>query len=188
MGRISVFNFISLDGFFEGPRKGDISWHRHDAEGGAFAAENLTHGSILLFGRVTYDIMSSYWPTASAIQQDPVVAERMNNAGKIVFSRTMKTAGWQNTTVMGGEIVDAVRNLKQTDGKDMTILGSGSIVTLFAEHGLIDSYQFMVDPVVIGNGTKVFNGISKRLNLNLTATRRFDNGCVLLCYEPAEQR
>ena len=182
MRKINVFNFMSLDGCFEGPAKGDISWHRHDAEGSAFAAESMTHGSTLLFGRVTYDIMSSYWPTQNAIGTDPVVADRMNKAEKIVFSRTMETASWNNTRVVTGDIVDKVRKMKLTEGKGMTILGSGSIVTLFAENGLIDEYQFMVDPVVLGAGSRIFDGIRNRLNLKLTSTRTFLNGCVLLCY------
>jgi dihydrofolate reductase len=187
MRTINVFNFISLDGCFEGPTKGDISWHRHDAEAGAFAADSMKHGSTLLFGRVTYDIMSSYWPTKDAILNNPLVAKGMNSAEKIVFSRTMKTAAWNNTRVLNGDIVAEVRKMKLTEGKEMTILGSGSIVTLFAENGLIDEYQFMVDPVVLGSGTRIFDGIRNRLNLKLTSARTFMNGCVLLCYTSDDQ-
>ena len=184
MRTVSVFNFISLDGCFEGPVKGDISWHRHDDEGRAFSAEKLGLGNMLLFGRVTYDIMSSYWPSEVALRNDPVDAERMNGAEKIVFSRTLDKASWNNTTVMKDDIVGRVREIKRSEGRNMTILGSGSIVTLFAAHGLIDEYQFMVDPVVLGNGTRIFDGIGKQMELTLTGTRVFRNGSVLLSYKP----
>jgi dihydrofolate reductase len=184
MRRVTVFNFISLDGCFEGPVKGDISWHMHDEEGRAFSVEKLGLGNMLLFGRRTYDIMSSYWPSEVALRNDPVVAESMNRAEKIVFSKTMDKASWNNTNVMKDDIVGRIREIKRSEGRNMTILGSGSIVTLFAAHGLIDEYQFMVDPIVLGNGTRIFDGIGKQLKLTLTETRVFRNGSVLLCYKP----
>jgi dihydrofolate reductase len=187
MRKLSVFNFVSLDGCFEGPVQGDISWHRHDDEGRAFTAEKLAQGNMLLFGRITYDIMSSYWPTEDGRRNEPDVAEGMNSAEKIVFSRTMENASWSNTTVMKDDIVDRVREMKRSEGKNMSILGSGSIVTLFAQHGLIDEYQIMVDPVVLGNGRRIFDGIGKRLSLTLIDTKVFRSGSVLLRYKPEEE-
>ena len=183
MRKVSVFNFITLDGYFKGP-KGDISWHRHGAEENEYAAEGLSSESTLLFGRVTYQMMASYWPTPIAIKNDPIVAEGMNNAEKIVFSRTLKKADWNNTRLVKDNIAEEIRKMKQMPGKDMTILGSGSIVTQFAEQGLIDEYQIMVDPVVIGDGTPIFKDIKHKLNLKLTMTRTFKSGVVLLCYQP----
>ena len=183
MGRVSAFNFVTLDGYFEGSKR-DISWHKHDADGTAYAVEGLKSGSTLLFGRVTYELMASYWPTPVAIQNDPVVAEGMNKAEKIVFSRTLKQVGWNNTRLVKDNIGSEIRNLKKTSGKDMTLLGSGSILTQFAEEGLIDEFQFMVDPVALGEGTPIFKNIKRRLNLKLTSTRTFKNGTVLLSYQP----
>jgi len=183
MRKVSVFNFITLDGYFKGP-KGDISWHRHGAEENEYAADGLSSESTLLFGRVTYQMMASYWPTPIAIKNDPIVAEGMNNAEKIVFSRTLKKAEWNNTRLVKDNIAEEIRKMKQMPGKDMTILGSGSIVTQFAEQGLIDEYQIMVDPVVIGDGTPIFKDIKHKLNLKLTMTRTFKSGVVLLCYQP----
>jgi dihydrofolate reductase len=183
MRKVGVFNFVTLDGYFEGPHR-DISWHKHDADGTAYAAEGLKSGSTLLFGRVTYELMASYWPTPLAIKNDPIVAEGMNKAEKIVFSRTLEKAEWSNTKMVKNNIGEEVRKLKQMPGKDMTLLGSGSIMTQLAEQGLIDEYQFMVDPVVLGAGTPIFKNIKQRLNLKLTKTRTFNNGNVLLCYEP----
>jgi len=182
MGKITVFNFITLDGYFEAST-GDISWHPHDAEGSKFAAEMLAAGNTLLFGRVTYEQMVSYWPTPYALENDPVVAAGMNKAEKIVFSKTLKKANWSNTTVIKDNTLEAIKQLKQKDGKNMTILGSGSIVTQFAQAGLIDEYQILIDPVAIGGGTSIFKGIKSRLPLKLKTTKTFKNGSVLLCYE-----
>lgn len=186
MGKVTVFNFMTLDGYFEGPKR-DISWHQHDAEGTEYALEGLKSGNTLLFGRVTYELMASYWPTPMAIKNDPIVAEGMNKADKIVFSRTLKKVDWNNTRLVKGNIEAEIRKMKQLPGKNMTVLGSGSIVTRFAEQGLIDEYQLMVDPVALGRGTPIFKGIKHRLNLKLRTTRTFRNGNVLLCYEPIDK-
>ncbi len=184
MRKLSVFNFITLNGFYKGPNE-DISWHRHGAEENAYSEEALKSGNILLFGRVTYEMMAGFWPTPMAIQNNPVVAEGMNNADKIVFSRTLEKVEWNNTRLIKDNIVEEIKKLKQLPGKDITILGSGSILTQFAEQGLIDEYQFMIDPVAISNGTPIFKNISHKLDLVLTATRTFKSGTVLLCYQPA---
>ena len=142
----------------------------------------LKFDSILLFGRVTYEMMEGYWTTSMALDNDPIVAAGMNKSEKIVFSRTMKKAEWNNTKLINDNIIDEIKKLKQTPGKDMAILGSGSILTQFAEHGLIDEYQFMVDPVILGEGTSIFKGIKHKLDLKLTQSRTFKSGVVLLCY------
>jgi dihydrofolate reductase len=184
MAKITAFNFITLDGYFEGPKKGDISWHRHGGEEGQYSEESLQHDAILLFGRVTYEMMKSYWPTPMAMENDPVVAQGMNESEKIVFSKKLKKADWNNTRVVSSNIVKQMKKLKLAKGKDMAILGSGSIVKLFAENNLIDEYQFMVDPVAIGKGTPVFKNIKSKLDLKLTDTKVFKSGVVLLCYKP----
>jgi dihydrofolate reductase len=184
MGRLGAFTFVTLNGYFAGPN-GDISWHRHGAEENAYAAEALKSGNTLLFGRVTYEMMASYWPTAVATENDPTVAEGMNRADKIVFSRTLKNAAWSNTRLVKGDIGEEIRKLKQVPGRNMTLLGSGSVLTQLAELGLIDEYQVMVDPVALGAGTPVFKGIKQTLNLKLTATKAFKSGVVLLSYQPA---
>ena len=181
MGKLGAYNFVTLNGYFKGP-KGDISWHKHGAEESEYAAKGASSGSTLLFGRVTYEMMASYWPTPEAMKNMPVVAAGMNNSEKIVFSRTLKKAGWSNTRLISDNIVEEIKKLKQA-GKDMTLLGSGSIITQLAEHGLIDAYQIMVDPVALGDGTPMFQGLKHPLNLKLTETKIFKSGVVLLCYE-----
>jgi dihydrofolate reductase len=182
--KLSAFIFITLDGYFEGPGKGDVSWHRHGPEENAYALEGLKSGSALLFGRVTYDMMAGYWPTPLAMKNDPVVAEAMNRADKIVFSRTLDKAAWSGTTVVTGDLGEEVRKLKRARGKDMTLLGSGSVLTQLAEQGLVDEYQIMVDPVILGSGSKIFGGLGRKLDLDLESTRTFKSGVVLLGYRP----
>ena len=183
MRKLSVFNFVTLNGYFKGAN-GDLSWHKHGGEENEYSAHMLKAGNMLLFGRVTYEMMAGYWPTPDAIKNDPIVAKGMNNADKIVFSRTLKNADWNNTKIVKNNIVEEIKKMKSSSGgKDMTLLGSGSILTQFAEQGLIDEYQIMVDPVAISGGTPIFKDIKHKLYLKLTTTRTFKSGAVLLCYE-----
>jgi dihydrofolate reductase len=127
--------------------------------------------------------MASYWPTAEAMKNDPVVAEVMNSASKIVFSRTLDKVEWGNTRLVKNNIEEEIKKMKNKPGKDMVILGSGSIVSAFAQRGLIDEYSFMVNPIVLGGGRSIFQGIKDRLNLKLLETRTFKLGNVLLHYQ-----
>jgi dihydrofolate reductase len=184
MRRLIVFNNVTLDGYFT-DSKGDMSWaHKQDAEWNAFASGNASGGGMLLFGRITYELMASFWPTPVAMQNLPVVAEGMNRMPKVVFSRTMDKASWSNTTLVKGDLAAEVRKMKQEPGPGMAILGSGSIVSQLAQAGLIDEYQVVVNPIVLGKGRTMFEGVDKKLNLKLTKTRAFGNGNVVLCYEP----
>ncbi len=185
MRRLAVFNQMTLDGYFSGPH-GDFGWARaQDPEWQAFVEGNAKGGGELVFGRITYDIMASYWPTPAAMQNNPVVAQRMNDLPKIVFSRTLEKAAWQNTRLLKGDPPAEMRKLKKETGRDMVIMGSGSIIAQLAQEGLIDEYQVVVYPVVIGAGRTMFEGMTKRLSLKLTSSRTFTNGNVFLCYEPA---
>jgi dihydrofolate reductase len=183
MGQLSVFNFTTINGFYKGPGS-DISWHHHGGEESEYSADALSADNILLFGRVTYDMMAGFWPTPMAAESAPAVAEGMNKAEKIVFSNTIQKADWNNTRVMSGNIIEQLRRMKQTSAKDMTILGSGSILTQFAEAGLIDTYQLMIDPVAIGSGIPIFNNIKQNIDLELISSKVFKSGTVLLTYRP----
>lgn len=184
MPKLVVFNLVTLDGYFAGPG-GDISWHHVDAEFQEFAEKNSNSGNTLIFGRVTYELMASYWPSPDALKNDPIVAEGMNSSPKIVFSRTLTKADWVNTRLVKDDMLEEVRKLKQQPGHDLTILGSGTIVAQLAQAGLIDEYQILLNPVVLGKGRTMFEGIKDKLTLKLTTTRTFGNGSVLLCYVPA---
>jgi dihydrofolate reductase len=185
MRKLVVFNQVTLDGYFAGPN-GDISWAHaapQDAEWKAFVADNATSGGVLVFGRITYEMMASYWPTPQALKDDPVVAKGMNSLPKVVFSRTLDAVSWNNTTLIKGSLPAEMRKMKAQSGKDLVILGSGSIVSQLTQEGLIDEYQMIVNPVVLGKGKTMFDGIKKQVPLKLTKTRAFRNGNVLLCSE-----
>jgi dihydrofolate reductase len=184
MRKLIVFNQVTVDGYIA-DRNGDMRWaHKQDAEWNAFVQGNASGGGELLFGRVTYELMASYWPTPLAMKNNPVVAEGMNTLPKVVFSRTLDEAAWNNTKLVKGDMAAEVRKMKQEPGQDMVIFGSGSIVSQLAQEGLIDEYQIVVNPVVLGEGKTMFAGIKEKLNLKLTKTRTFGSGNVLLCYEP----
>lgn len=187
MRRLSVFNNISLDGYFTGAG-GDFSWAKDgmdDPEFGAFVAGNASGEGELLFGRVTYEMMASFWPTPAAEAAMPEVAAGMNRSRKIVFSRRLAKVDWQNTRLMKGELVAEVRKLKLESGPGMAILGSGSITAQLAPTGLIDEFQYVVNPVALGAGRTLFEGLQQQLTLKLVRSRTFKNGKVYLCYVPA---
>ncbi len=184
MRKLVVFNMLSLDGYFVDGR-GDMSWaHKHDGEWNAFVNENASGSGMLVFGRITYQLMASYWPTPMALQNSPVVAKGMNEMPKIVFSRTLDKASWSNTKLIKGDLAAEVRKLKNEPGPDMVILGSGSIVSQLAQQGQIDEYQMALSPIVLGTGRTMFEGVDKKLNLKLTKSRTFGNGTVFACYQP----
>jgi dihydrofolate reductase len=185
MAKLIVYNSVSLDGFFT-DAKGDMSWaHKRDPEWQAFVSENAAGGDRLMFGRVTYDLMASFWPTPLAAQSNPIVVERMNGLQKYVFSRTLEKAAWSNTTLLKGELTAEVRKLKLQPGPNVVIMGSGSIVAQLADAGLVDEYQIVLNPLVVGSGRTLFEGVKNKLPLHLAKSRAFGNGNVVLFYEPA---
>jgi len=186
MRKLVVFNHVSLDGYFV-DANGDMSWAKadhNDPEWGAFVAENASGEGTLLFGRVTYELMTRYWPTPMANKNDPALAERMNKLPKVVFSRTLDKPSWNNTKLVKGDLVSEIRKMKQEPGEGMVILGSGSVVSQLATHRLIDEYQMVMNPVVLGKGRTMFDGVKEKLNLKLAKTRTFRNGNAYLCYQP----
>jgi dihydrofolate reductase len=189
MRKIIVFNLVTVDGYFAGPN-GEIDWHRYDAEMGEFSKVQMPTFGALMFGETTYKLMESYWPTPEGQQSEPLVAEIMNGIPKIVFSETMADVKdgpvWKNVTVLHSIRPEEILALKQQDGKDIAIFGSGTIVQQFTNLGLIDEYRLVVNPLLLGKGKPLFNGVEKRLNLKLLSTKTFNNGNVLLCYEPVK--
>ena len=184
MRRLMVFNNITLDGYFTDSNN-DMSWaHQNaDEEWNKFTAENASGGGVLLFGRKTYDLMASFWPTKLAYDMMPTVAEGMNNLPKVVFSRTMDQATWNNTKLVKDNLIAEVRQMKSEPGDNMVIMGSGTIVSQLTQEKLIDEYQFIVHPLVLGSGRTLFEGVKDRLPLQRTGSRTFNNGNVLLTYE-----
>lgn len=183
MNKITSFTFITLNGFFKGQNE-DTSWHHHRGEAAEYANNASSSDNILLFGRKTYEMMESFWPTPMAAELFPIVAENMNKSQKIVCSNTLKKTEWQNTTILKGDIVKQLEQLKKKGEKSITILGSGSILTQLSDASLIDEYIIMLDPVALGKGTSIFEGLQNNLELKLTSSRVFGkDGIVLLNYK-----
>ncbi|MFA6083690.1 dihydrofolate reductase family protein [Mucilaginibacter sp.] len=182
MRRIILFNMITLDSRFEGPN-GEIDWHNTDKEFSQFAVEQLETVDTLLFGRKTYQLMESFWPTEQAKQQSPVIAGLMNNAEKIVCSKTLTRVDWDNSRLITN-IKGELPGLKNKQGKDIMIFGSADLSKTLIKLGLIDEIRLMLNPVVLGKGKPFFRGIKGQLNLQLLKVRLFNSGNILLYYKP----
>jgi len=185
MRKLILFMLITLDGFYEGANQ-DISWHNVDDEFNEFSLQQLNAVDMLLFGRVTYQMMASYWPTPAAVTNDPIVAEKMNILPKMVFSKTLEKAEWSHTRLIKENISAEVAKLKGQPGKDLILFGSSDLAVTLAQMGLIDEYRMMVNPVVLGSGKAFLNGLQGKLNLKLLKTSTFRNGNVLMYYEPTK--
>jgi dihydrofolate reductase len=184
MRRIIVSEMVSLDGYFA-RADGGLDWHVVDDEFNAFARKQLDEMDILLFGRVTYEGMASYWPTEAAMTDDPEIAHAMNRLRKVVFSRTLTTVDWSNSQLAHGDLAEEITRLKEQPGKDMALFGSGEIVSGLTRLDLIDEYRLFVCPTVLGSGKPLFAGLSDTLNLELLKAQPFMSGVVLLDYRRA---
>lgn len=189
MRKIILMASVSVDGYFEGLDR-DISWHSVDEELHQHFNDECRAFGAFLDGRITYELMADYWPTAD---QDPnSTAVEAEFAGiwrdmpKIVFSRTLTAAGW-NTTVMRDVVPEKIAELKAQPGGDLA-LGGANLAATFMRHGLVDEYRIYVHPVVLGQGQgrPLFEAPDVRMNLKLARTRTFGNGVVLLQYERGE--
>jgi dihydrofolate reductase len=177
---------VSLDGFFEGPNR-ELDWHMVDDELHSHFNEQLSAMSAFLHGRVTYELMAGYWPTADTDPSStgPVVefARIWRDMPKIVFSRTMKRADW-NATVRRDVVAEEIMELKAQPGGDL-VLGGADLAATFIRLGLIDEYKIYVHPVVIGQGKPMFQRSDSKIYLGLAETYTFGNGVVLLRYQRA---
>jgi Dihydrofolate reductase len=183
MRKLTAQMMITLDGFFEGPHH-EIDWHVVDGEFNDYAWGVLNSVDLLLFGRLTYELMAAYWPSADALKEDPVTARLMNEHEKVVFSKTLKQVAWQNTRLVSTDIVSEVKRLKNQPGKDMVIFGSSDLCVPLVKANLIDEYHLLVNPVVLGSGKSLYAGLGQRLNLKLINTRQFSSGLIGLFYQP----
>lgn len=187
MRKLSVFNSITLDGFFTDPNNDMSAFHRHhDPEWNKFTSENAASGNgALLFGRKTYEMMKSFWPTEMAWKQLPKVSEAMDRLEKIVFSTTMKDPGWTNARVIGGNLASEVKKLKAAGGGDMLIMGSGSIISQLTKERLIDRYTIVIWPFLLGAGRTMFEGLDGIVDLKKVDEKQFENGNIVATYELA---
>lgn len=184
MRKIIAAMSVSLDGFISGP-DGQIEWHRVDDELHAHFNEKLSAMGGFIDGRVTYELMAEFWPTADEDPAaTPMVAEFARiwrDMPKLVYSRTLQRAGW-NTTIVRGVDPDEVKALKAEPGGDLALGGAGLLAS-FMRHDLIDEYRLYVNPIVLGRGKPMFPDSDTQLTLRLADTRTFGNGVVLLRYE-----
>jgi len=184
MSKLIMFNLVTLDGLFAGT-SGEIDWHNVDDEFHEFARAQLDSADGLLFGRVTYQLMASYWPTPDAAAQAPAIATRMNSISKIVVSRILASVDWSNSRLIKQDIQQEISNLKRQPGKDLLLLGSADLASTLTKLRLIDEYRIMVNPVVLGKGQPLFKNVNQKVAFKLLSTRVFHSGNVLLCYELA---
>jgi dihydrofolate reductase len=181
MRQLIMWNLMTLDGFFEGPTKWDISFHEYawGEEMEQLSLEQLSSAEMLLFGRVTYEGMAAYWQTATGD-----IADLMNGIPKIVFSRTLDHAEWANTRLVTSSAEEEVARLKEQSGKDMFIFGSADLASTLSRQGLIDEYRLGVAPVILGGGNPLFKPGPDQLKLQLLDARPLKTGCVILRYRP----
>jgi dihydrofolate reductase len=180
MRKLIMWNLMTLDGYFEGANH-DIDWHE-DVWGDELeqlAIEQCRAAGALLFGRVTYELMANYWPSAKG-----EIADLMNDLPKIVASRTMEKADWHNTQLLRENVPEEISRMKAESGKDIFIFGSADLSADLIPHGLIDELRVCLVPTVLGGGTPLFKASPKRLKLRLIDARPLQTGAVILRYQP----
>jgi dihydrofolate reductase len=186
MRKIIMLNRVSIDGFFAGPN-GEIEWFIHDPEVDK-AAHEMMEPDTLLLGRVTYQMFERYWPHVAkdpnAPEEARILADELTQMNKVVFSKTLDEVTWENTRLVKGDIIKEVNELRQGQGSDITIFGSGTIVQQLANEGFIDEYLITVTPVVLGSGKSLFTNVHK-INLKHLESRNFKSGNILLHYRIA---
>jgi dihydrofolate reductase len=179
MRRIFLFMNVSVDGYFEAPGH-DLSWAKNDFE--AFSPGESQETDTILLGHRTYEMMKNFWPTPQAAQVAPEIAKFMNEKLKVVASHKPFEPGWKNAMVVSGDVAGAVRKLKEGPGMGIIMLGSNTLCASLMPEGLIDEFQILVNPVALGEGTSLFKGLSKKVDLTLAETRTFKSGSILLTY------
>ncbi len=179
--KLIMWNLMTLDGFFEGSKSWDLDWHDEawGEELERFSLEQLGTADMLIFGRVTYQGMASYWTAAKG-----KIAEIMNTIPKLVFSRTLERADWNNTRLVRSDAARVIAELKADEGKDMFIFGSAALSSSLAQNGLIDEYRLCIAPLVLGGGNPLFKP-SGKISMKLLEARTLASGAVILRYRPA---
>lgn len=181
MRKLIVWNLVTLDGFFEGPKSWEIDWHEYvwGDELEQLSIEQSKSADMLLFGRVTYQGMADYWTSAEG-----EIADFMNSVPKVVFSTTLEKADWNNTRLVKARAEEEVLALKQESGKDLFIFGSANLSSTLMQRGLIDEYRLGITPVVLGGGNPLFKPSPNRMKMKLLEARPLKSGCVIVRYQP----
>jgi dihydrofolate reductase len=186
MRKIVLFMHTSLDGFVAGPN-GEMDWIKVDDEMFDFAGKRTNEADTALYGRVTYQMMDAYWPTAAdkpnATEHDIEHSTWYNKVSKVVLSRTMSGKNLSKTKIISENVIKEITQLKQAAGKDIIIFGSPSASHTLMQENLIDDYWLFVNPILLGEGIPLFKNIKNRTKLNLIKTHVFSSGVVCLHYE-----
>jgi dihydrofolate reductase len=186
MRKLIFFMHTSLDGFVAG-LNGEMNWIHVDEELFDFVATMTEKADTALYGRVTYDMMQSYWPDAgkepNASKHDKEHSAWYNNVSKVVLSTTLSEEGLDNTTVIGNQLADNINKIKKQDGKNILIFGSPRASHSLLSEGLIDEFWLFVNPVLLGEGMPLFKGVKEKTNLKLIETKIFSSGVIALHYE-----
>lgn len=185
MRKLVLFMHISLDGFAADANRG-LGWISYDSELQQYADSIVATVGSPVYGRLTYELMAGYWP---GVLEDPNANEHskaharwVDKVTKIVFSKTMKKADWNNTIVINDNIAEEINRLKQEPGKDLVIFGSPGLAHSLMELDLIDEYQFTLNPVLLGTGIPVYQNIKNKTNLTLVKATTLKSGVVGLHY------
>lgn len=185
MGRIISFMHLSLDGFVAGPN-GEMNWIKVDEEVFDHVGKRVSATNAALYGRKTYEMMESYWPTAGdepdASKHDIDHSKWYNKAHKIVLSKTMEGADLPNTTIISDNISDKLAEIKSQGSGDILLFGSPTATHSLMQQNLIDGYWLFVNPVILGQGIPLFVEAKEKVNLKLLSTRPFTNGVTELSY------
>jgi dihydrofolate reductase len=185
MKKIISFMHISLDGFVAGPN-GEMNWIKVDEEIFDHVGKRISETDTALYGRVTYQMMENYWPTAGdepgASKHDREHSKWYKNAHKLVLSKTMKDEDSTNTTIISHNLSHRINDIKQQEGKEILLFGSPTATHSLIQQNLIDGYWLFVNPIILGQGIPLFVGIKDKIKLHLLSTQRFTCGVTELNY------
>jgi dihydrofolate reductase len=185
--RLFVSMIVSLDGFIEGPHQ-ELDWFEDgDPHFERYCDEMIDSVGLALYGRRSYELMLAYWPNAEQeprSAQDLAFARKMNALPKVVLSRTLKQAEWNNTRILKGDVAAEIRALKDQPGKPIVAWAGAELVATLAKHDLVDEYRLLVQPVLLGKGTPLFRDSGERKQLRLVRTTQLGSNIAVLCYEP----
>jgi dihydrofolate reductase len=191
MRKIIVTMWVTLDGFIAGA-KGEMDWVGavYDEAMGNYEMDLVSAADTLILGRTTYESFAGAWPyvpdNPNAPEGEKAYARKLNAMRKIVFSKTLEKVEWNNSTLLKEIVPEAITQLKQEPGSDIVIYGSASIIQAFTNLGLIDEYQLLVHPFVLGTGKPLFQNIEHKVQLSLVNTKTHPSGVVVLYYQPVE--
>lgn len=179
MRKFIMWNIITLDGYFEGKQNWDLPFHKvvWGPELEKLSIEQLNSADYLVFGRVTYEGMAAYWT-----KEEGEISDLMNRIPKLVFSKTLKSAEWNNTTLISENASAEIKKLKEQTGRDMYVFGSANLSETFINDDLFDEYRIGIAPIILGSGRPLFRqGIASK-NLSLVSTQQLMTGGVVLKY------